>query len=683
MLLWIRGSHTPDEIRSKILDPDSDFQLKLVEYLESAHAGDFLLKDRAEVEEDVHTAMQDTGYHDPTETLPEPPPSICHDTPMVNCDKCTSIASWWLRFRATVNDLLLKSNIHKCSTNRNKDGSQNKAHPYKGCLDNIWGKCKARFPRPLFSQTEVNMETGTIDMKKRESWLNTFSYVVTYLFRCNTDVTSLRSGTAIKGVLLYVSNYVTKPALKTHVIFETVRSMFMKHSELIGGSDSRKDKAHKLMTKIVNSLSAKLEMGSPMASMYLLGNPDHYTNYKFVPFYWQSFSKNHKSDITAAPEHAFEDHPEKLTLIKRNGRIVGFSPVHDYVYRPVQFHSMCLYDWISTCQRERLPARKLGKKVAVPIAETDTDEECRLTNDENISYPADNVATEMPKTKLLPFLSGHPLAETHGVRYLKTARIPNFVGNSLPRHDQGDREYYCSAMLALFKPWRSGLDLRQQTDSWDDAFLSHEFSPRQHEVMKNMNIRYECLDARDDFHAQMKKGTTVMPSWAEPGTQIFDDLDQMVIDDAINIPTILDEHSISPIVGKRQRSHTELMSDVRRMLMSLGWTIQNKDLLPDDLNLTPDPIQLQSPAQWKATVSNKRAEILEERARHLPANVSSGAKPVSSSSFVPNDVRVVDKSYMSCSFSSKEWKHTTDDVSERFHLNKEQDRAFRIVANHA
>jgi len=39
------------------------------------------------------------------------------------------------------------------------------------------------------------------------------------------------------------------------------------------------------MTKIVNALIAKMEMGSPMASMYLLGNPDHYTGHKFVYFY--------------------------------------------------------------------------------------------------------------------------------------------------------------------------------------------------------------------------------------------------------------------------------------------------------------------------------------------------------------------------------------------------------------
>ena len=81
--------------------------------------------------------------------------------------------------------------------------------------------------------------------------------------------------------------------------------------------------------------------------------------------------------------------------------------------------------------------------------------------------------------------------------------------------------------------------------------------------------------------------------------------------------------------------------------------------------------------------SCKCAQILKERARNLPANVGLDTKTLSSTSFVPNDVRVVNKSYMSRLFSSKEWQQTTQDVSKLYHLNKEQDHAFRIVANHA
>ncbi|KIK64292.1 hypothetical protein GYMLUDRAFT_161264, partial [Collybiopsis luxurians FD-317 M1] len=44
-----------------------------------------------------------------------------------------------------------------------------------------------------------------------------------------------------------------------------------------------------LITKMVNLLSAKLELGSSMISLYLLRNPDRYVSQTFVPFYLKSF----------------------------------------------------------------------------------------------------------------------------------------------------------------------------------------------------------------------------------------------------------------------------------------------------------------------------------------------------------------------------------------------------------
>ena len=116
-----------------------------------------------------------------------------------------------------------------------------------------------------------------------------FSYIVTYLFRCNTDVTSLCLGTAIKSVLLYVTNYVTKAPLKMYAVFDTIRSIFKRNLDVVGGSKSNKEKAWKLMMKIVNSLSVKMEMGNPIICMYILGNPDHYKSHNFQVFYWTSF----------------------------------------------------------------------------------------------------------------------------------------------------------------------------------------------------------------------------------------------------------------------------------------------------------------------------------------------------------------------------------------------------------
>ena len=120
-------------------------------------------------------------------------------------------------------------------------------------------------------------------MKKGEAHINTVTPLLTYLLLCNTDVTSLLSGTAVKAVVAYVTEYVTKPGLKTYSIFDTIRSVFDRNSELIGGTLKHCEKARSILTKIVNALTVKIEIGGPMASLYLLNNPDHYTSiYHFL-----------------------------------------------------------------------------------------------------------------------------------------------------------------------------------------------------------------------------------------------------------------------------------------------------------------------------------------------------------------------------------------------------------------
>jgi hypothetical protein len=50
-------------------------------------------------------------------------------------------------------------------------------------------------------------------------------------------------------------------------MFASVYDVFEKESELIGGTARDKDSARHMMRKMVNSMSAKIEIGSPMASL--------------------------------------------------------------------------------------------------------------------------------------------------------------------------------------------------------------------------------------------------------------------------------------------------------------------------------------------------------------------------------------------------------------------------------
>ena len=349
MLLWIKGNLNPEDMRKKILDGDSVWRKKVLDWLERCHVGDFINGTHEDVLKKIEELKEGAKYTDPTMTLPVPPPDPCpkHVDKLNNsCRSCTSLLQWSENYSNTVDDLLLRSNVHSCNKGTRKDGTRRKKSDYAACMDNKWGKCKARFPRLTVLKSIIDV-TGAIILKKLEPWINTFTPLVTYLLRCNTDVTSLSSGTAIKGVIMYVTDYIVKPTLKTHVIFDSIRTVFQKNGEMMGGSLPTKEKARRFMTKVANLLSAKAEMGAPMIAMYLLGNPDHYTGHIFVPFYWQPYVQEARQSFENGDDSKV---PQKVTVIKKRGRILGLSPVHDYVHRPEALANVNLYDWVRCYQ---------------------------------------------------------------------------------------------------------------------------------------------------------------------------------------------------------------------------------------------------------------------------------------------------------------------------------------------
>ena len=209
-------------------------------------------------------------------------------------------------------------------------------------------------------------------MKKGEAWLNTFTPAVSYMLRCNHDVTSLLSGTAIKSVIAYVADYITKTPLKTHVMFKSIQQVFERNTELLGSKSSTRDKARSIITKIVNALTASSEIGGPMAAMDLLKHPDHYTGHKFKTCFW----KRYVSEVMKAWDDSAairEEQKTKVMLgIKKSGQqqqIVALSPVIDYMWRPAEYKDTCLYDWIRLHDKTKMARKRKSKKpeIAEPV----------------------------------------------------------------------------------------------------------------------------------------------------------------------------------------------------------------------------------------------------------------------------------------------------------------------------
>ncbi|KAJ7171847.1 hypothetical protein C8R43DRAFT_838149, partial [Mycena crocata] len=103
-----------------------------------------------------------------------------------------------------------------------------------------------------------------------------------------------------------------------------------------------------------------MEIGSPMAAMYVLGNPDHYKSHTYVNFAWRSYVSfvknfwNKKADIDME-----EDAEDSVTVQKRNGKFVASSVVDDYRYRPQVYENLTLYEWVQTSEKKARTRKEL------------------------------------------------------------------------------------------------------------------------------------------------------------------------------------------------------------------------------------------------------------------------------------------------------------------------------------
>jgi hypothetical protein len=481
------------------------------------------------------------------------------------------------------------------------------------------------------------------------------------------------------------------------------------------------------LTKVVNALTAKIEIGGPMASLYLLKYPDHYTGHKFKTFYWKNYVKVVRS-AWETEDNNIDKETDKVVIGKKDGEYVAISSVDDYIHRPDKYESMSLYNWIRLATKYKL-RRKHNSLVNNEDHNIDTDEDDNIKFQFQIPVNHDNMnnfksgrtkkmtqamknSVEYEKYAHNAYLEGnswagssddgksdvdepntnqlfkpdHRQADTHAVHMSEddNSIVPNFVGGSLPRCDQGDREYYCCTMLTLFKPWRNGKDLKFETQTWDESFLKYEFSKRQLEILKYFNIRYECLDARDDYSSKRKneQDQGIFPQWTLQ--DLPDDFDENLLhtgdDFELNNEDFDSEYDQ---IGKEGDKIIQQMLEMDNIIKNSGWMNESVDGLPS-VDLSPvQPEVLQAASKWEAAVQAKRQQYIDEKNRNMPNHPKLLEKTQENG--YHNEVKIINKDYLQRDFKhiEKSAQDVIDKTVADFNLNSEQERAFRIVANHA
>jgi hypothetical protein len=123
LLVWIRGSLSPQEIRQRMISEDSTFQKAMVQYLEGCHAGEF----SNGTMEDWQKRSSEYSGPDPATELPDAPhhvrPENSRDESRRETtagdadgdeDPATSKRRWWAAFHEITDMILFRSNRHSC-----------------------------------------------------------------------------------------------------------------------------------------------------------------------------------------------------------------------------------------------------------------------------------------------------------------------------------------------------------------------------------------------------------------------------------------------------------------------------------------------------------------------------------------------------------------------------------------
>ena len=170
-----------------------------------------------------------------------------------------------------------KNNVHKHTCTCYKYGSCD---------------CRFKFPRPVVELSHID-ENGVIFLRRRpgNECVNNYNDITSSLVRSNMDIKLLSNGQDSKALSFYITDYITKQAMKSHNAFpvilaavETLESAMypMQNDPMLTPAQQA---SRNLIVRCLNKLTTHNEKSGQEVSTILLGLPLHYTSHTFKKIY--------------------------------------------------------------------------------------------------------------------------------------------------------------------------------------------------------------------------------------------------------------------------------------------------------------------------------------------------------------------------------------------------------------
>jgi len=432
-------------------------------------------------------------------------------------------------------------------------------------------------------ESSFDIESGEICLRCLDGLVNNFNTTMLEAIRCNMDIKFIGSGPAAKAILYYITDYITKSQLKTHIAYAALELAVKKLGEYDPNEDVLMMRAKRLLQKCAHAIISHQELSGQQVSSFILDLEDHFTSHEFQSIYWTSLEKfiekqmpspecyqheqntEHESSdnseneiqqnmntmdetIHMSEEEKIDENEDEIRITcDKEGQIVPQgNQLCDYHHRGISLTDICAWDFFSQVQKVRKTSVNTNKKktnrstcnnaiendLEIPqhsITDIDDNEELW---DVAIDEPLQSTSWKRPFCPLLP---GHDEHNSHVLKIRRPSKkiVPVPVGLSIPRRDKKDSyARYCRLMLIFFKPWREALDLKSKEQSWEDAYNDFLSSCplRFKKIIDNMQILHECKDCRDDhFVHHHARRTSLRVSQEITSSAHYDEADDLTV----------------------------------------------------------------------------------------------------------------------------------------------------------
>ena len=512
MLVWLKGALNCDQIRDKVLAHDNGFQTRMINFINDCISNEI-------------------------PPLPLEPITVPSD----NMHPCCT------RGIIDLNNMVARQkdlhNIAKSCQSHNHS-----ATCYKYWKQGQPKECRFGLGKHRYRENTEFDSNGELQIRCLDGLVNNFNKSILEMMRCNMDIQFLGSGPSTKAVIYYITDYITKAQLKTHIAYAALALAVQKLEQIDTADDLLTVRAKKLLQKCAYSMIARQELSAQQVSSYLLDLEDHFTSDTFQAMYWTNYERyvdqelpiidpSKRTEHDTSEEHILKNnqndgnHLENLTEIitdvneevddstegpepdeivistDNNGKLeIHTSQMQDYLLRGGELQSLSLWEYTSVIQ-----------KVSKTRARNDDDQTQEKSNivldhDSN-SIDVDSDTYSRPKYH---FHHDHPDYNTHiqQLRHPHHRPIPNPIGPSFPRRDNPDsREKYCRLMLILLKPWNTPQDLILEHENFEAEFQffiqgNEKWKP----LLDNMQLLHECRDDRDDHFERRSRARNILLS---------------------------------------------------------------------------------------------------------------------------------------------------------------------------